>query len=233
MRDLDMGEIDPVQWATAEAERLRGASGDKQYHGSAGPNWVAAAPHAIEAQAEASGALEFLRRYAKDTDLYRAATDGLGTKMAAYKYLGRVATILDQFVAVYEAGLLTTVPYEVSARVEAATDIMEQVELLLKDRTIHPAAPIVLTGAALEELLRSLWHQAGTPPLTTKPGIGAYATGLQATGLLTRQDVKDITAWAGLRNDAAHGDFSTLSFERARLMADAVNLFMQRHAPRP
>jgi hypothetical protein len=46
------------------------------------------------------------------------------------------------------------------------------------------------------------------------------------------QDVKDITAWAGQRNDAAPGDFGKLDVQRARLMADGINLFMQRRAPR-
>jgi len=225
-------EFDPNAWAAAEAERLRTAAKDRQYNASSGGGWAAAAPLAKEAQAEASGALEFLRRLAGDGDLYRAAREGLETKMRAHEYLERLARILDQFVAGRTAGLLKAVPFEVSARVEAATDLMEQVEQLLSDRTVHVAAPIVLAGAALEELLRSMWHQIALPALNGRPGINSYATALKEAKVLDKQDVKDVTAWAGLRNDAAHGDFAALDLPRARIMADGINLFMQRHGPR-
>jgi hypothetical protein len=227
-----VNDFDPAAWATQEAERLRQAARDRQYHGSSGENWVAAAPLAKEAQAEAAGALEFLRRHAGDGDLYRAAREGLETPMTAHEYLERLARILDQFVDGRTAGLLTALPFEVAVRVEAATDLMEQVDRLLRDPAVHPAAPIVLAGAAIEELLRSMWHLAGSPALGGKPGINAYATALQTAGVLGRQDVKDITAWAGLRNDAAHGEFGALDVQRARLMAAGVNLFMHRHGPR-
>lgn len=39
-----------------------------------------------------------------------------------------------------------------------------------------------------------------------------------------------MTAWAGTRNRAAHGeDLVKLTVEEARIMADGVNLFLQRH----
>ena len=231
-RDMS-SEFDPNAWAAAEAERLRAAAKDRQYHGSSGRGWVAAAPLANEAQAEASAALEFLRRLAGDSDLYRAAREGLETTMAAHEYLERLARILDQFVAGRTAGLLAAVPFEVAARAEAATDLMEQVEQLLSDRAVHVAAPIVLAGAALEELLRSRWHQIGSPALSGKPGINSYAAALKEAQVLDKQDVKDVTAWAGLRNEAAHGDFGALDLPRARIMADGINFFMQRHGPRP
>ncbi|GAA4234995.1 hypothetical protein GCM10022254_41190 [Actinomadura meridiana] len=41
------------------------------------------------------------------------------------------------------------------------------------------------------------------------------------------QEVKDITAWAGQRNDAAHGQFDSLSKARAQIMIDGINLFIQ------
>lgn len=108
---------------------------------------------------------------------------------------------------------------------------MEQVEQLMADKSIHPAAPIALAGAALKSALRSLWEQAGQPELKGRPGINAYATALTPAPL-DRQDVKDITSWAGLRNAAAHGEFDVIDLNRARHMAEGVNLFMQRRAPR-
>jgi pheromone shutdown protein TraB len=63
-----------------------------------------------------------------------------------------------------------------------------------------------------------------------KPGINSYAQALQAGGSLSAQDVKDITAWAGQRNEAAHGEFAKLSPERAQIMIDGINLFMRQKA---
>jgi hypothetical protein len=44
------------------------------------------------------------------------------------------------------------------------------------------------------------------------------------------QEQKDVTSWAGHRNEAAHGEFDKLSHDRARLMVDGINLFMQTRA---
>jgi hypothetical protein len=41
------------------------------------------------------------------------------------------------------------------ARAVASSDLMDQVQVLIGDRDIHPAAPIVIAGAALEVALRS------------------------------------------------------------------------------
>ena len=47
------------------------------------------------------------------------------------------------------------------------------------------------------------------------------------------QDIKDITAWAGLRNDAAHGEWEEVK-DRSKisLMLEGVNLFMRKYGER-
>jgi hypothetical protein len=64
--------------------------------------------------------------------------------------------------------------------------------------------------------------------LTEKPSISAYARLLYKNNLLGKQDLKDVEQMAGMRNDAAHGDFDALSRERAGLMEQQVNLFLGR-----
>jgi hypothetical protein len=86
----------------------------------------------------------------------------------------------------------------------------------------------MLAGAALEEMLRAEVAAAGLSVNGT--GMNSYAQALRANGTLTGQDLKDITAWAGQRNDAAHGNFAVLSKERAHLLADGINLFMRQRA---
>ncbi len=223
---MSTSPYDPLAWARAEADRLRQLSRDMTVVGEP------AYPRlATSAKPRVAAALDFLRRNDGGAEFYRLADEGDASKLAD-QYLLDVADVLDQYVAALECGMASGLPYEVRARVDAATDLMEQVALLLNDRDVHPAAPIVLAGAALEAALRSLWEQAGNPPLAGKPGINAYATALQTAGTLDRQDVKDVLAWSGLRNDAAHGHFDALDAARARLMADGINLFMQRRAPR-
>jgi hypothetical protein len=51
---------------------------------------------------------------------------------------------------------------------------------------------------------------------------------LRASRMLSVQDVKDIEQIGGLRNSAAHGDFDTLSRERAGLMEQQVNMLLRR-----
>ena len=45
-----------------------------------------------------------------------------------------------------------------------------------------------------------------------------------------KQDIKDITAWAGIRNDAAHGYWEKVeSKENISLMLQGINLFMRKY----
>lgn len=230
---MEVPAFDPVVWATAEAERLRAVS-NEPFHNStaAGTRTTAGSiPAARSAQAEAAAAIEFLRRNAGErSELYRAAVDGLEGRYSS-RYLIALAGLLGQFVAAKNSGMLASLDFEVASRVEAADDLMEQVSHLLSEKGVHVAAPVALAGAALEEMLRSMWIEAGEPKLPGKASISSYAAALQQAGRLSRGEVKDITAWADQRNDAAHGHFEGLDLQRARIMVDGINLFLQRRRP--
>ena len=103
---------------------------------------------------------------------------------------------------------------------------MEQVRVLNADQNVTPAAPIVLAGAALEIALRSAVDELGLS-VAGQPGINAYARALRGASVLGRQEMKDVEQMAGVRNQAAHGELDTLSPERAGLMEQQVNLFLQ------
>ena len=68
--------------------------------------------------------------------------------------------------------------------------------------------------------------------LDGRPGIENYSKALRKIDVLSRQDGKDLTAMAGVRNAAAHGHFDEISIEQARLMAQQVNLFLRASQPR-
>lgn len=127
--------------------------------------------------------------------------------------------------AVYLRELATRAPG--LARITASTDLMEQAESLMADPDVHVAAPIVLAGAALEEVLRDL-VEGRDLKIKGKPGLTAYSQTLRTADLLRPNDVKEITSLAGVRNEAAHGNFEDLTRERAQLFLDRINLMLQK-----
>ena len=169
---------------------------------------------------------EFLRTYAgpKSAFLKEAeATAGY----ASYLVRGLDA-ILASFIEYLEAGLGTGVSPERRAQIDVVSDILSQANTSLEDESQHPAAAAMLVGASLEEFLRTWAEAAGLSLGNAKPGIDAYAKVLRTADLITKQDVKDITSWAGTRNHAAHGEWDQVSDRaRVRLMLEGVNLFMR------
>lgn len=212
---------DILAWAKLEAERLRRTAQNAEITANLG--------YTEDARPLAAAALDILRRHASGTEFLRAAEGVFHTRGAgpsADQALLRVADVLEAWVQFVQDGLEAVPSFPVRARMEAATDLMEQVQQLLDDSNAHPAAAVVLAGAALEEFLRSR-VDAVAALVTGRPGISTYANALRKSEYLTAQDVKDVTAWAGQRNEAAHGQFERLSPERAQIMVDGINLFMR------
>jgi len=208
---LDQEEL--VKWAREEANKLQ-ILGNAQ-SGNKG---------------DAGRAIEFLRLHAgAQSNFYKQAAQSIKDFNSRHALVS-IASLLIGWADLVEAGLAEA-PLESRARIEAATDLMEQVQILLEDGKVHPAAPVMLAGAALEEFLRSMLAILPTQP-RGKPGINTYAAVLRKADLLSAQDLKDITAWAGMRNDAAHGHFDSISIDRARIMVDGINLFMRQKVPR-
>ena len=64
-----------------------------------------------------------------------------------------------------------------------------------------------------------------------KASIDTYAKALREIDHITKQDIKDITSWAGLRNDAAHGKWDDVNdVKRITLMAEGVSIFMRQYS---
>lgn len=210
---MEQGEL--VQWARQEAGRLRVGAGKGQPYRSP------------------TAAVDFLRRHASGSSFLEQATrfalaEGPVLTTSSHHVVASVARVLEAWAEFIESGLGDALPIEARIRVEAATDLLDQVQQLLDDRSMHPAAAVVVTGAALEEFLRSMYIGC-IEVLPGKPGLSTYASALRKCGKISATDMKNITAWAGLRNDAAHGHFDDVSRERALLMFEGVNLFLQQH----
>ena len=106
---------------------------------------VTMAPHVRTA---AAAALDFLHRQAPGTGFESAAILLFEGKYVASgsRSLNRRASTLEDWVDHLEKGHSDAVGPEARARLAASTDLMEQGQQLLADKSVHPAAPIVLYG---------------------------------------------------------------------------------------
>lgn len=141
-----------------------------------------------------------------------------------------IRSILQSFMDYVEAGLHQGVSPQRQAQLDVVSDFLDMANTLLETRDVHPAAAAVLIGATLEEFLR-VWVEAeGISLGNKKPGLETYSQVLREANILTKQDGKDITSWAGIRNHAAHGEWDEVS-DRSKvlLMLQGVNLFMRKY----
>lgn len=143
---------------------------------------------------------------------------------------GYISNVLQSYLDYIKAGLLQDVSPERRAQLDVVSDFLEQAQSLLESKSVHPASAAVIIGAALEEFLRT-WIENDSISLgNKKPSLDSFAKTLREEGLITKQDAKDITSWAGLRNHAAHGEWEEVSNKsRISLMLEGVNLFMRKY----
>lgn len=94
-------------------------------------------------------------------------------------------------------------------------------------------AAAVITGSVLEEHLRKLADKFAVPVMTAS-GKHVKADTLNAdlvkAKAYNKLEQKDVTAWLGLRNDAAHGHYDNYSHEQVVLMLGGIRGYMIRHA---
>ena len=174
---------------------------------------------------------EFLRTYARPNSSFHESARNTRNYSAPLR-TAELKTILSAFKDHVEAGLHSGLPPEHKAQIDVISDILDQAQTLLEDTKTHPAAPAVLTGASLEEYLRTWVERENLSIGSAKPGIDAYSKALRVADLITKQDSKDITAWSGLRNHAAHGEWDLVAdANQIRLMLQGVNLFMRKYTP--
>jgi hypothetical protein len=168
---------------------------------------------------------EFLRLYAgPKTSFYDVAEKAAGVHIREH-----LATTMESYISFVTAGLYGEISPERKAQLDVVSDLLEQCHTLLENEKVHPAAPAVLIGATLEEFLRN-WVEGKDIPLAgKKAGLDTYCKLLREAELISKQDTKDITSWAGIRNHAAHGEWEEVSDRnRIQLMLEGVNLFMRK-----
>jgi hypothetical protein len=137
---------------------------------------------------------------------------------------------LESFIEYVASGLKEEITPERRAQLDVVSDFLEQANALLERKEVHPAAPAVIMGATLEEFLRTCVESAGLSLGNRKPSLEAYSQVLRDADLISKRDSKDITAWGGIRNHAAHGEWEEVSDrQRIQLMLEGINLFMRKY----
>lgn len=180
--------------------------------------------------AEAS---EFLRTYSGEKSAFLRPLAEVDSAWDEEYVSDIVVRTLEAFVRYVENGLLGGIAIQRQAQIDVVSDFLSQADVLLASKDVHPAAPTVIIGAALEEFLRNWVEEASLGLGSRKPSIDAYVSVLRDADLITKQDHKDITSWAGLRNSAAHGEWEEVSDKRRiALMMEGVNLFMRKYGAR-
>jgi len=191
--------------------------------------YVRAGEHGQPEEAAKAQVCEFLRQYAGPRSAFLKQAE------AARGYdkfmIATLTAILNSFIEYLRAGLSSGLSPEHQARIDVVSDVLAQAQAMLENNGYHPAGAAVLVGVSLEEFLRNWLEAADLSIGNAKPGIDAYVKALRTAELISKQDVKDITSWAGIRNHAAHGEWEQVGDRnRVRLMLEGVNLFMRQSA---
>jgi hypothetical protein len=143
----------------------------------------------------------------------------------------QIRSILTSYLQYLQEGLADGISPERKAQQDVVSDFLGMANTLLETANVHPAAPAVLIGASLEEFLRTWVETDGLSLGNRKPSLDTYSQVLRETDLITKQDGKDITAWAGVRNYAAHGEWKEVEDKaRIKVMLEGVNLFMRKYS---
>jgi hypothetical protein len=106
------------------------------------------------------------------------------------------------------------------------SDFLEMAEYFLEEGYKDPAA--VMAGGVLEEHLRKLCGRHGVT-LPAKPKLDTMNADLAKAGAYNKNEQKQVTAWAGIRNDAAHGNYGNYSENQVELMVAGIRDFLSRH----
>jgi uncharacterized protein YutE (UPF0331/DUF86 family) len=227
---------DILSYARRQADELeKDMSWERSDYGNGG-YWKADSSDAYpRVTARAVSALEFFRQYAGEDSFWTQRAIAIyergGNNQSSETGARALGDLLRAWADQVEAGAVEVAGSRAWAEIGiVGTDVMTQVRRLLEDRHSHPAAAIVLCGAALEIALRSAVEARGLELGNDRPSMASFTKLLRRERLITAQDVKDLEQCAGLRNLAAHGQFDDLSPERAGLMEQQTNILLRRLA---
>ncbi|WP_163992126.1 hypothetical protein [Pyxidicoccus caerfyrddinensis] len=120
--------------------------------------------------------------------------------------------------------------FEELVHAELFADLLDAAAHLLEEGWKDPAA--VTAGAVLEEHLRKLALKTGiaVEAQNGKPKKADFLNAeLAGADVYSKLDQKNVTAWLGLRNSAAHGKYTEYTKEQVSLLIQSLRDFVTRH----
>ncbi|WP_341216380.1 hypothetical protein [uncultured Wocania sp.] len=177
--------------------------------------------------------LQFVRNYIGiDTEFYNALKK-YPKRYADESYEKNIVTnsVLSSIKEYLNLNLELGKSHTYNIKVDIISDFLNQAINLANDKKFHPAAAAILLGASLEEFLKQISEEKKADLTNIKKTIDPISKELYRLEIITKQDLKDITSWTGLRNDATHGNFDDVNDRKRVLNAiEGVNLFMRKYS---
>lgn len=141
--------------------------------------------------------------------------------------IGVAKALLDDLKAGYMRSLVEMVHGDIFG------DFLEMAQHLCDSGYKDAAA--VIAGSTLESHLRELCHKAGIPVEAAKAAGGVVPqkadtlnSDLASADVYGKLDQKNVTAWLGLRNKAAHGEYAEYSQEQVSILISSIREFVTR-----
>ena len=152
-------------------------------------------------------------------------------KLNDYIKLKPLKGVLDGLYQDLKAGYLKSFSELIHA--DIFSDYIEMAEYLLEEGYKDPAA--VITGSTLEEHLRKLCIKNGIDIEIMSKGklrpkkADSINSELAKQTVYSKLEQKSVTAWLGLRNNAAHGNYSEYNDNQVNQMIIGVRDFIVRN----
>lgn len=187
----------------------------------------------IDRQAMVSKAIAAIHRISGNKSTYsqevaRVLRTYAPLHLHATPILGIAKALRDDIEAGYIQSLVELIHGEMFG------DFLEMAEHLSNSGFKDAAA--VIAGSTLESHLRSLCTKAGISTETTKAdgstvpkNAEAMNSDLATGAVYSKLDQKNVTAWLGLRNKAAHGKYDDYGKQQVELLTTSVRDFITRN----
>ena len=187
---------------------------------------VLSATEAKNLQTRCIAAIE--RISGRDSAYYRQLTDEyIRKKIYVHSHLPRQIGVAKALLSDIQNGYLRALEEIIHG--DLFSDFLEMAGHLVEKGYKDAAA--VLAGSTLEVHVRNLCDKHGVA--TTSAGKPKNAETLNMdlvkAGTHTKLDQKNLTAWFGLRNNAAHGKYNEYTQDQVRLLIDSIRDFISRH----
>lgn len=174
-----------------------------------------------------------IERLAPSNEAYGTALNG-GWAEDRAKRIKRLHGVVFALQKDYAKGRLRG--YEAIVRGEIFQDLLDAAERIAADGTYGKDAAANLAGPVLENHLRKLAAKHnisdrlpdGVKPKPTSV-LAADLAKTQPAPAISKQTEKEIAAWLGIRNSAAHGKFADYDVKQVELMVDGIRGFINRY----